>query len=98
MYFFISLDHHQLLNICSFHHSHSDSIQDDFMVSASSFNVTQLRASAATLSCPFWYSMLNMNLASDSTHHCHHVASKLGEIYDVGEQTVVTADNEWFPV
>ena len=49
------------------------------MVSASSFDVTQLRASVVTLSHPFWYSMLKVNLASDSTHQCW-VASKLGVV------------------
>ena len=28
MYFFISLSHHQIMSICSFCHSHGDSIQD----------------------------------------------------------------------
>ena len=51
----------------------------DFMVLAFSFDVTQLRASMAALSCPFWYSMLNVNLTSNSTHWCW-VASKLGVV------------------
>ena len=40
--------------------------------------------------------MLKVNLASDSTHQCQ-VASKLGVGHDVGEQIVVSSDNEWFP-
>ena len=48
----------------------------DFTVSEPSFDVTGLRASVATLSCPFWYSMLTMDLASDSIHWCW-VAPKL---------------------
>ena len=49
------------------------------MVPVSNFNVTQLRASMAELSHPFWYSMLKVNLAIDSTQWCW-VASKLGVI------------------
>ena len=49
------------------------------MVPASSFDVTWLKKSVATLSHPFWHSMLKVNLASDSTHWCW-VASKLGEV------------------
>ena len=49
------------------------------MVSASSFDVTQLRASVAALSCPFWYSVLNVNLTSHSTQWSW-VASKLGVV------------------
>ena len=49
------------------------------MVSASSFDVTQLRASVAALSHPFWYSMLKVNLTSDSTQQSW-VASKLGVV------------------
>ena len=57
--------------------SHSDPSRMDFMVSASSFEVTWLKVSVAALSHPFWYLILNVNLASDSTHWCL-VASKLG--------------------
>ena len=42
----------------------------DFTTSAPSFDATWLRASATALSLPYWYSMLNMNPASDSTHWC----------------------------
>ena len=68
----------------------------DFMISASSFDVTQLRASAATLSLPFWYSMIKVNLASE----LYPLMS--GNIYiryshDVGEQIVVGSDNEQLP-
>ena len=51
----------------------------DFTVSASSLNVTQLRASAAALSHPLWYSMLKVNPTSDSAQQCQ-VASKLGVV------------------
>ena len=50
-------------------------------------------ASAAALSHPFWYLMLKVNLASDSTQGCHSVRCS----HDVGEQIVVGFDNEWFP-
>ena len=66
------------------------------MISVSSFDVTQHRASAASLSLPLWYSMLNVNLASDSTQQCW-VASKLDVGHDVGKWIVVSFDNEWFP-
>ena len=46
------------------------------MVPASSFDVTWLRASAAAFYSPFWYSMLKVNLTSDSAQWCW-VASKL---------------------
>ena len=48
----------------------------DFMAPTSSFNVTQLRASVAALSHPFWYSVLKVNLTSDCTQWCQ-VAFKL---------------------
>ena len=51
----------------------------DFMVPVSSFNVTWLRASMASLSHPFWSSMLTVNLTSDSTQQCW-VASELGVV------------------
>ena len=51
----------------------------DFTTSESNFDVTQLRASATALSLPFWYSILNVNPASDSTQWCQ-VASKLGVV------------------
>ena len=51
----------------------------DFTVSAFSFYVTWLRASATALSIPFWYSMLKVNPASDSTKWCW-VVSKLGVV------------------
>ena len=68
----------------------------DFMVSASSFEVTWLSASAAALSHPFWYSMLKVYLASDFTQWCW-VTSKLVCSHDVGEWVVVGFDNEQFP-
>ena len=51
----------------------------DLTASASSFNATWLRASATALSLSFWYLMLNVNPASDSTQWCW-VASKLGVV------------------
>ena len=49
------------------------------MVPASSFDVTQLRASAAALDHPFWHSMLKVNVASDSTNQCQ-VAPEIGVV------------------
>ena len=51
----------------------------NFTASAFSFDATWLRASATALSLPFWYSMLNVNPASESTQWCW-VASKLGVV------------------
>ena len=56
----------------------------DFTGSVSNLKVTWLRASAAALSCPFWYLMLKVNPASEFTKGCQ-VASKLG------------LGNEWLP-
>ena len=51
----------------------------DFTVSMYSLNVTWLRASAAALPCPFWYSMLKVNPVSNSTWQCW-VASKFSVV------------------
>ena len=76
----ISLGHCWILSVCSISCSHDDSIQEWTSRSLHpAFDVTWLRASPATLSFPFWYSMLKVNLGSNSTHQCW-VPNKLGVV------------------
>ena len=76
MYPFISLSHHWFMGISPSCSPYGNPSRMDFTASAFSFDTTWLRASATTLSLLFWYSMLNVNPAGDSTQWCH-VASKL---------------------
>ena len=78
-YPFVSLSHHLAMCISPPYGPYSDSSRIDFTTSASSFDPTWLRALATAFSLPFWYLMLNVNPASDSTQQCQ-LASKLGVV------------------
>ena len=68
----------------------------DFTVSASSFDVILLRASAAALSHPFWYSVLKVNPV-EWFYPVVLSSIYIGCSQDVSEWVVLSFDNEWLP-